>query len=352
MNKNILEKIKSFPPPSLKHLIYLTDDTGIIQHAKYGIPDKASGYCLDDNSRALIAILRYLELTGTDPSIDFKKLINIYLSYILLSQREDGQFHNFMSYDRNFLDEAGSEDSFGRTIWALGDLFSSNSNSNYSKLAQFIWERANPWVEKIHSLRAVSYCLLGLCLKPENLEQIKLLSSHLEEAYQKNSSPGWQWYEPYLTYANARIPEALLNIYQVTGNKKILKTAAESLDFLESAIFENGILRLIGNKGWYMKEGKKAFFDEQPIDASSAVEVFALAYSITGREDYLEKAITAMEWFYGKNILGVNLVENETGACCDGFSSDGANDNQGAESTIKYLLARLTIERLAKEEQG
>ncbi|WP_461640250.1 glycosyltransferase family 4 protein [Labilibaculum euxinus] len=345
--------ILNMPPLSLRHIHRLTDDTGIIQHAKFNIPNLKDGYCLDDNARALLmALLAYKEKNNYKAL----ELCPIYLSYIHYMQNEDGTFRNFLGFDRSFLDEVGSEDSFGRTIWALGYLLSNPPNYSYYQSSESIFKKAVPVFDKLKSIRSIANTIIGISYylkrNPADdsmTELLSRLSKKLVESYETNSSDSWRWFEPFLTYDNAMLPLALLHAAEIHNDDKIRKTAFSSMEFLISKTFANGYLSIIGNDSWYEKDGKRAVFAQQPLDAMAMILLFKQAFKLTKNEEYLNKLFKSYMWFLGENDLRISLYDSETNGCCDGLESYGVNRNQGAESTLAYLISHLTVLQAHKD---
>lgn len=338
------------PPISLNHLKRLTDRVGILQHTKYSVPDRREGYASDDNARALVVLLQSPNIRRK-PSL--LRLVETYLSFLVQMQKPDGSFHNFMGYDQRPKDEAGSPDSTGRALWACGVTVSSDIPAGFRSIAKEMFDRGLPHVFSTPYLRAKAYAILGLCRYAKAYPQdanvaanVLTLSNSLCAAYEANSSDTWRWFEPILTYANPRIPQSLLLSFRTTGDSRFLKIAEEALDFLISVEMTDGTFVPVGNRGWYTKGGKKPLYDQQPIEASCMVEAAVTAFRVTSGEKYVDVAKRAFNWFTGKNTDGVRLYESATGACFDGITPQGVNLNQGAESTISYLLARQAMEKL------
>ena len=343
------DTVKKFPAIRLIHLTSLTDNVGVIHHAKHSVPNRKTGYTLDDNARALIAAAKHYNIFKSQKSLG---LVKTYLSFLHYAQKEDGTFHNLLDYERKFLDEKGSEDSYGRTLMASGFVVSSSVHENIKATAKFIFDNAVRSVYELKFLRAKSFSIIGLYYyfrkyKHEDIvEKAKTLADSLADAYRENSAKDWKWFEPYLTYSNGKLPESLFFAYLMTKDKKYLDIAEESLDFLSKTLVVNGKLVLIGNRGWYRKEGERAFYDQQPVDAASMVQSFLTAYKATKNKIYYSNAVLAFNWFLGKNSLNQMIYDEATGGCFDGLSQDTINLNQGAESTISYLLARLSLEEI------
>lgn len=335
------------PPFSLDHIKRMTDDTGIIQHAKFGIPNLKEGYCLDDNARALLMALMAYRQKKDKLALD---LAPIYLSYIHYMQNKDGTFRNFLSFNRNFLDEVGSEDSFGRTIWALGYLLDNAPNDAYYQTGKLVFFNALPNFEKLESIRGIAITILGISYylkknpSDESMkERLRILAGKLIIHYEANSSPEWRWFEPTLTYDNGILPLALLHSAKRLNDDKIKEIALESMNFLTETTLKDGYLSIIGNEKWYQKECVRSVFAQQPIDALAMVLMYHQAFHLTRDKDYLTKLFSSFMWFMGENDLRMNLFDFETKGCCDGFEKDGVNRNQGAESSLAYLISHLTV---------
>ena len=249
----------NLPPIKLSFLKAITDDTGVFQHSKFGTPNRLEGYTTDDNARALIAITKHSQIKGGGGS-ESGMLIDTYLSFLLHMQKADGKMHNFLRYDRAFLDDEGSEDCAGRTLWACGYVINSTLSVERRLLAKEVFDKAFRWGCSFKSPRANAFAILGLChyhkacTEDQNLpENIKTLSDKLLENYANTSSSDWRWFEPYLTYENGRLPQALFEAYRETKQAKYIRAAEESLKFLFEVQILNNIFVPIGNHGWYKK---------------------------------------------------------------------------------------------------
>jgi glycosyltransferase involved in cell wall biosynthesis len=335
------------PPFSLTHINRLTDDTGIIQQAKFGIPNLKEGYCLDDNSRALLMVLMaYRQMKD----IRAFELSPIYLSYIHYMQNANGTFRNFLSFSRNYLDEVGSEDSFGRTIWALGYLLGNAPNDAYYQTGKLLFFNASPNFENLKSIRGIANTMIGICYylksNPSDdtmTERLRNLANILIKHYYENETPDWKWFESLLAYDNGILPLALLHSVEILNDDKITKTALNSMNFLTKHTLKDNYLSIIGNEKWYKKDGERSAFAQQPIDAMAMVLMYHQAFHVTKDKDYLNKLYTSFLWFLGENDLRMSLYDFETQGCCDGFESYGVNRNQGAESSLAYLISHLTV---------
>lgn len=339
--------ISLLPTFSIDHIKRLTDDTGIIQHAKFGIPNRKEGYCLDDNSRALLMALMTYKIKKDSSALT---LCPIYLSYIHHMQNHDGTFRNFLGYNRDFLDEVGSEDSFGRTIWAIGYMLNNAPNASYYQIGRLLFDEAVPNFEKLKSIRSIANTIIGVChylrgnMSDEvMIERLKNLTHTLIDHYKANSRDGWNWYEALLAYDNAILPLAMLHASEILNDDEVKKIAFDSMDFLIAHTMKDEYLSIIGNEEWFKKDGDRSVFAQQPIDAMGMVLMFRQAYNITNDKDYLRKLFKSFKWFLGENDLRMNLFNHETQGCFDGLEHYGVNQNQGAESTLAYLISHLNV---------
>lgn len=335
------------PEFKLDHILRLTDKTGILQHATYGIPDFKEGYCLDDNARALLmTVMAYRQ----KKSMEALELIPIYLSYINYMQNNDGTFKNFLTYSRQFTEEVGSGDSFGRTIWALGYLLRFPPKDAYFQMAHAVFAKASPHFEKLTSLRGSASTIIGICHylrrfpTDEGMNRILLqMTDKIVNQYRQERSGDWHWFEPKLSYDNAVIPLALFHSVEITRAEDTLQVAKESMEFLEKLCFKNGYLSLVGNEHWYERGGEQPRFAQQPIDAMAMVQLAYQASMVTADPRYIQLMSTSFMWFLGENEMGIPLYDFETDGCFDGLEHHGVNKNQGTESTLAYLISHLTV---------
>lgn len=344
----------SLPNFNLDHLDRLTDSTGIIQHAKYSVPNYETGYCLDDNARALL--LATLAIRQKNDSVALK-LLPTYLSYIFHMQNPDGSFRNFMSYERKFLDEVGSEDSFGRAIWGLGVLIKYCKLKSIFDLGKEIFSKAFLYFDSIKFLRAKANMIVGICEYLNKFPsdegmyvKLKEYIYSIADSYDEYSKDDWNWFENELTYDNAIIPLAFFHAYEIINDPRLLEIAEESTRFLEKYTLKDMHIRPIGNGRWFKKGDKPSEFDQQPLDAMAMVLMYEQAYSITDNREYLKKAFISFNWFLGDNDLRIPLYDYETHGCCDGLESHGVNRNQGAESTLAYLISHLYVLKAFESE--
>lgn len=335
------------PEFSLTHVKRLTDDTGIVQHAKYGIPNLKEGYCLDDNSRALIMALMAYEQNKRKTALE---LLPIYLSYIQYMQQDDGNFRNFLSFRREYLDEIGTEDSFGRTVWALGFLINSAPNNSYREFAEELFVRSVPHFKGLVHLRGIANTIIGLSnylqVHPHHddmIHQLSELTRPLINAYEKHRDKDWHWFEEKLTYDNAILPLALLHSAEISGDPYAMEIAMESIEFLDLVTLSKGYLSPVGSDGWYYKGADMAVFDQQAIETMGMVLMYFKAYETSQDTVYIGKMFQCYQWFLGENMLRIPLYDHETKGCCDGLQVSGLNRNQGAESTLAYLISHLVV---------
>ncbi|RME01287.1 MAG: glycosyltransferase [Calditrichaeota bacterium] len=346
----------SLPEIKLKHLKLLTDDTGMLQHANYTTPARIHGYTTDDNARALLVMALHWHLFSDDSIIP---LFQTYLSFLDYAFNDKtGKFRNFMSYERKWLEQVGSEDSHGRSMWALGHAIQYAPMPGILKLSTHLFDKALPACAQFASLRANATTILGCAayLKrfsgaSEIRRQLEKSAQYLLDTLQKNADESWNWWEDQLTYDNAKLPHALIVAGHMLERDEMLERGLEALSWLLKMQInpETGYLSLVGNDGWATKHGKRAQFDQQPIDAAALVEACYDAYLLTEDENWYEAIYTAFNWFFGDNDVQEPLYDFTTGGCRDGLQKTGVNENQGAESTLSWLIAlhkmhALTIE--------
>ncbi|HOQ36949.1 MAG TPA: glycosyltransferase [Acetivibrio sp.] len=328
------------------HIFRLTDDTGMLQHSKYALPDPNHGYTTDDNARALIMALM---LYGRFKKKEYLDLVYRYASFLLNAQNDSGKFKNFMGYDRKWLEEEGSEDCFGRCLWALGYALSNdNTPTGVKQGLSSILKNAMPHVTGLNWLRAKAYSIIGLsCLENKDTTRLVFqIAQSLCSQYDEHRDGEWKWFEENVTYCNNVLPWSLLAAYRVTGEKRFWEVAGESLQFLESITFKDGYFKPVGCDGWLPKGGKIAEFDEQTVEACEAVLTYMEAYEITKDKRFLKKAKKCHAWYEGANSKGISLIDSETGGCYDGLTPQGLNLNMGAESLVSYIISYLKISEI------
>jgi len=330
--------------PFVDYLVTITDDVGIFQHSVYGIPDPRKGYTTDDNSRALILAVMMFE---SFKKKEYLRLVSKYLAFILNAQNDNGKFKNFMNYYRVFLEEEGSEDCFGRCLWALGRTISSPAiPENIKKTCQHILNKIFEHWTKLNSPRAKAYVIVGLSYLQESEEiinHINTFSMELVGQYKRYKDREWHWFEDSITYGNSFFPWSLLRAYRTLKNEDFLETAKESMSFLEKITFKNSYYKPIGCNGWLIKGKEPAQYDEQPIEASEALLLNLDFYETTKDKKYLDYAVKCFCWYTGENSKGLSMIDKETGACYDGLNEYGLNYNQGSESTVSYGIAFMEI---------
>jgi glycosyltransferase involved in cell wall biosynthesis len=340
------------PALNLKHVRQMTTSIGIIQFAKISTPDLSTGYTLDDNARALIAACQCYERTNNPNEFG---AIKTYLEFLERCLQPNGMFLNYVNSDLEFTCQNNHEnldDSSGRAVWALGyvvSLRSSIPESLYER-ANTLLEKALPKIDRIYSTRAMAFIIKGLFYqnKPENMSILQIFANRLVQMFKHEKSDNWVWFENYITYGNSSLAEAMLCAYQCTHDVQYKHIALESFEFLLSKIFRNGQIKVISNKGWLFKgeDYNHALCGEQPIDVAYTLLALEKFYSVFKSPEYKTKAIESFNWFLGANDLRQIIYNPSTGGCYDGLEEHNVNLNQGAESTISYLLARLSIERM------
>jgi hypothetical protein len=339
----------TIPEPNIGQLRALTDARGIFEHATYTEPNKTHGYASEDVGRALVASLMFNQQRANDPTA--AALARTYMDYLQQAQIHNGEFRHRLSADGVWSQDLVTDDAYGRVLWGLGYAAAHPLDADMGARAAKMFDRALSRAERQKWPRALAYSMLGLdhYLErfPDSPRVKKLLirsADKLLRFYKDNASEDWQWFEEVATYDNAKMPQALFLAYKHTGKKKYLAVAQKTLDFLIRTNFpDDGMLRVIGNKGWYRRGGKPALYDQQPIDAAGMVEALAEAYRCTGLSGYSDKMKTAFAWFLGRNILGLQIYDPTTGGSRDGLNKGKRNDNQGAESSIEFMISQLTM---------
>jgi hypothetical protein len=343
----------NLPKIKLDHLKQMTTFTGIIQFSKINQPDISSGYTLDDNARALITTCMYLKMTGNQESIDE---IRKYLAFIKLCQQPAGNFLNYVDKDNIFTDQnktTNLDDANGRAIWALGYVASLTNllPREITLEAEKIIKKSLTRISMVHSTRAIAFIIKGLYYYHKSIQLstelviLKTLADRLVQMYKHESNKEWEWFESYLTYANSILPEAMLYAWLITKDEKYKEVAVSSVNFLLSQIFNENGINVISNKSWLHKGIKPERYGEQPIDVAYTIMTLSKFYDVFNDEEYRIKMETAFNWFLGNNHLHQIIYNPCTGGCYDGLEETQVNLNQGAESTVSYLMARLTMEK-------
>lgn len=345
-------KIKyNLPGINLSHIKKMTTEKGIIQFSKINQPDIESGYTLDDNARALIVMCMYFKQSGDQSQISY---IRKYLGFIEFCQQDSGKMYNYVDKTYKFTDQnehVNLDDSTGRTVWALGYLISLTEILPYNIIldAERILKKLLIHVTDIYSTRAMAFSIKGLYYykkessNPDILPMVKKLSNRLVQMLKHESSEKWTWFEGYLTYANSILPESMLYAWLMTDEKKYLDAANLSLEFLLDHTFNNEWIEVISNRNWLTRGEKSVHVGEQPIDVSYTIMTLSMFYNVFNEARYKDKMDMAFNWFLGNNRLHQIVYNPCTGGCFDGLEENNINLNQGAESTISYLMARLTV---------
>lgn len=327
--------------PPLDHLVVLSDDVGVIQHARENVPNRSTGYCTDDVARALMVALARLQIEPADERAD--ALASTYLSFLADAQRDDGRFHNFMSYDRRWLDDVGTHDSNGRALWGLGFALRYAPDERWRRVAQRLFRRGLACLDWLAYPLAQAYAMLGLAHAHQASPHaayataLRALAGRSLERLAAESDAAWTWFTPEMTYDVARLPEALLRAGAVLTERRYKEGALLALSFYEAIAFEGGVFVPIGNRGWYPRGGRRARYDQQPLEAAAMVDAELAAFDATGQKKHRDAARCAMAWFEGANSEGI--VMEHGGGCYDGLGMGAANRNMGAESTLAALAA-------------
>lgn len=341
------QQVPVLPEIKLDHLVRMTDSIGIFQHATFNVPNFSEGYCTDDNARALILSV-LLENLGTINPIKINDLASRYLGFISYAwDPSTCRFRNFLTFQRNWKDETPSEDCHGRAIWAIGTCIGQSKNEGFVQMLIEFFEKSLAPSMSFTSPRAWAFILLGIHEYLKRFHGDRLarnclhtLAARLHDLYKANSEPEWRWFEPYLTYSDAKLPHALLLSGHCLNNEEMLKAGIEALSWLSKVqASPRGHFQPVGSDGEYRRGGVKPVFDQQPIEAYVTVSACLEAYRITKDKIWYEKALNAFQWFLGSNDLGISLYDPVTGGCCDGLHINRVNCNQGAESTLSFLLS-------------
>jgi len=332
---------------NINHVRMLTDETGILQHAVYSIPNLNEGYTTDDNARALLLTV-LLEAAGYEGDAELSRLASRYMSFLWYAFNfKNNRFRNNLSYDRRWGEEAGSEDSHGRALWALGAVLGRSSSEDFRKVAGTLFELTLPEVNSFTSLRAWAYTLIGIHEYLRKFEGDRLvyglrktLSKRMLELYRAVRAPDWPWFENIVAYGNATISHAMLLCGKWIPKQEMVAAGLESLRWLgEIQTGHKGYFAPVGSNGFYLRNGTQARFDQQPLEAYSMVAAALEAYRMTGDSYWQKEARRAFNWFLGRNDLEIAIYDMTTGGCRDGLHQDRINRNQGAESTLSFLLA-------------
>jgi hypothetical protein len=354
-----IQAITNFELPEIKldHLKAFTDDTGILQHATFNIPDRVHGYCTDDNARALLVAAmgqKYLPTNGTG----LHGLSGHYLGFLLYAYNEkNGRFRNFMTYSRQWTEEIGSEDAHGRALWCIGKAVAFLDDPGHLAMSTTLFNKALPVAENFNSPRAIAFCLVGMHAYLDrfsgdsDVRRIrKVLSDRLFDQFEKQATAEWPWPENSLSYANGKLPHALLLSGRRMQREDMVAMGLRSLKWLLAIQTDHDHFAPIGSNGWYERGKPRARFDQQPVEANAMVEACVEAYHATRDQAWFESAVMCFNWFLGQNDLNMPLYDPKTGGCRDGLMADGINQNQGAESSLAWLLSLMTLQKLYADE--
>jgi hypothetical protein len=354
-----IKAITSFELPEIKldHLKAFTDDTGILQHANYTIPDRTHGYCTDDNARALLVTAMGQKSLPTN-GLGLNSLSGHYLGFLLYAYNEkNGRFRNFMTYSRQWMEEIGSEDAHGRAIWCLGTSVAFFGDPGHLAMSTTLFKKALRAVENFHSPRAFAFCLVGMHAYlhkfsgDSDVRRIQeILADRLFNQFKNNATDDWPWLENALNYSNGKLPHALLLSGQRMQRNDMIDMGLNSLKWLLAIQTEDNHFVPIGSNGWYEKGGPRARFDQQPVEANAMIEACVEAFNVTRDHTWFENAVMCFNWFLGHNDLNMPLYDPKTGGCRDGLMADGINQNQGAESSLAWLLSLMTLQKLYADE--
>jgi glycosyltransferase involved in cell wall biosynthesis len=361
------ERAEEVPVLKLDHLERLTDGTGMYQHSVFSVPNYNEGYTTDDNARALIVSVQLEEMTGlAKTEVDQQSMARVqelghrYLAFLWHAfNHEEGRFRNFMDYNRNWLEDVGSEDSHGRALWALGTVLARSKREGLQGMAVRLFEDALQAVTGFTSPRAWAFALLGiqhyLRRFPGDravLNVQSIMVKNLVDLYKANRTDEWPWFEDIVTYCNPALPQALLRYGQSNNDAEAIAIGLESLTWLvKIQQSDKGWIMPIGNQGFYPKEGQISYFDQQPVEVYSLVSACLDAFRITEDIGWYDYATQAYEWFFGRNALGVSMYDKATGGCRDGLHIDRLNENEGAESTLSLIQSMLEMKQFAREHQ-
>jgi len=351
----LIDPMEHLPVLNTNHLFTMTDDTGMLQHAIFSVPNTREGYTTDDNARALIVSTLLNESVGFPHGQDHLNLSRRYLAFLWLAFNSDiGRFRNFLGYNRKWLEEVGSEDSHGRALWALGSVLGQSQNAGMRGAAGRLFEATAPAVLKFSSPRAWAFSVLGMQAYLDWFPGDRAiqnarnaLANRLLDIYERSRSGAWHWFEKSLAYSNARLPQALILAGGRSKNKKMIAAGIEALEWLVAAQHcgDPQIFVPIGSSVCYTEGGEKPRFDQQPVEACATISACLEAYRLTHDERWTDEAHCVFHWFLGKNDLQAPLYDATTGGCKDGLHPDRVNENQGAESTLSFLMALLEMQR-------
>jgi glycosyltransferase involved in cell wall biosynthesis len=351
---NPIDQMDQLPVLDTRHLLTMTDDTGMLQHAIFSVPNTREGYTTDDNARALMVSTRLDESLAYENKTAHPDLSRRYLAFLWLAfHSESGRFRNFLGYDRKWLEDVGSEDSHGRALWAVGSVLGQSQNAGLRGAAGRLFEAAVPAVLTFSSPRAWAFSILGMQAYLDWFPGDRViqgarntLANRLLDIYERSHSSSWHWFEKSLSYSNARLPHALILAGWRSDNQRMIEIGMDSLKWLVAEQHRDNreIFVPIGSSGFFIEGNEKARFDQQPVEACATVSACLEVYKLTEESQWLEEAHRVFRWFLGNNDLQTPLYDPATGGCRDGLHPDRVNENQGAESTLSFLMALLEMQ--------
>ncbi len=318
---------------------------GVIQHATEDIPNRATGYCTDDVARALIVVYQKIAIDSRDAQA--LRLAPIYLSFLHGAQLRAGRFHNFMGYDRQWLDDVGTHDSVGRALWALGYGMRHAPRATWRRLCKRLFNKGLSALDWLEYPRSQAYAIIGLSHAchatladielPTYCDALRKLANSMKACFLETHDTRWKWFENVMTYDSARFSEALLRAGDVLQDDELTAIGLRTFAFYARVTVENGVFVPIGNEGWYPRGGQRARYSQQPLEAVSLVDAALAAYDATGDAAFQATAQIGLEWYYGRNSRGIVMARG--GGCLDGLNESSVNLNMGAESTLAFLSA-------------
>jgi len=350
----VMKPVDFMPTLNPSHLLNMTDDTGMLQHAIFSVPNTREGYTTDDNARALMVSTLLDESSLQPDQLERANLSHRYLAFLWLAfDADSGRFRNFLGYDRKWLESAGSDDSHGRALWSLGTVLGSSRNAGLRGAAGRLFEAAVPATLNLTSPRAWAFSILGLqayldWFPGDRVVQgvRNVLANRLLDIYERTYSETWKWFEKSLSYSNARLSQALILAGWRSDNQRMIEVGMDSLKWLvaEQHRDDREIFVPIGSSGFFIEGNEKARFDQQPVEACATISACLEVYRLTEEKQWRDEAQLVFRWFLGKNDLQAPLYDSITGGCRDGLHPDRVNENQGAESTLSFLMALLEMQ--------
>jgi len=335
------KKMRLKKEKQINYLLKISDQIGLVEHATFDEPNYEEGWCVDDNARAIQVCLAFAE------NKKLEEKLPVYVDFVSLAWRQGRLFNDF-NRDLTWRDDAStSGEHIGRALSALGELVNKRSDFKIKSLTNKIYGSIKN--QKNLSPRVIAQLILGGKYLYPN--EVKKWADRLIEIYNREKSADWRWFEPLVSYDNGRIPLALLTAFKVSGEKKYLETGIETLNWLTDLLWkkDKNCFSFAGNGGWIQKNGFRAVFDQQPVEAGSMIEVYCLAYKVTGEKKYKKLAKAAFDWYEGKNIKNQKMINETGGGIYDGFGEKEVNQNQGAEAVLSYLLAVASLESIESD---